>query len=58
MDSLARLDGIDLDSARKTSGSGFYYLKGDIAAAFRHPLHARDFMIDRASTYYIPPFHD
>ncbi len=54
---MERLDGIDLDSARKTSGSGFYYLKGDIARLHSAILsYARDFMIDRGFTYYIPPF--
>ena len=57
VDIMERLDGIDLDSARKTSGSGFYYLKGDIARLHSAILsYARDFMIDRGFTYYIPPF--
>ena len=57
MDIMERLDGIDLDSARKTSGNGFYYLKGDIARLHSAILtYARDFMIDRGFTYYIPPF--
>lgn len=57
MDIMERLDGIDLDSARKTSGNGFYYLKGDIARLHSAILtYARDFMIDRGFTYYVPPF--
>ena len=57
VDIMERLDGIDLDSARKTSGNGFYYLKGDIARLHSAVLsYARDFMIDRGFTYYIPPF--
>ena len=57
VDIMERLSGIDLDSARKTSGSGFYYLKGDIARLHSAVLsYARDFMIDRGFTYYIPPF--
>ena len=57
VDIMERLNGIDLDSARKTSGSGFYYLKGDIARLHSAILsYARDFMIDRGFTYYIPPF--
>ena len=56
-DIMESLDGIDLDSARKTSGNGFYYLKGDIARLHSAILsYARDFMIDRGFTYYIPPF--
>ena len=54
---MERMNGIDLDSARKTSGNGFYYLKGDIARLHSAILsYARDFMIDRGFTYYIPPF--
>ena len=57
IDIMERLDGIDLDAARKTSGNGFYYLKGDIARLHSAVLsYARDFMIDRGFTYYIPPF--
>ena len=54
---MEKLSGIDLDSARKVAGNGFYYLMGDIA-----PLHsavisyARDFMINRGFTYCVPPF--
>lgn len=51
------LNGIDLDSARKTSGNGFYYLMGDIARLHSAILsYARDFMIDRGFTYCIPPY--
>nr|WP_122012402.1 serine--tRNA ligase [Maliibacterium massiliense] len=54
---MEKLHGIDLDSARKTSGNGFYYLCGDIARLHSAILsYARDFMIDRGFTYYIPPF--
>ncbi len=57
VDIMEKLDGIDLDSARKTSGNGFYYLKGDIARLHSSILsYARDFMINRGYTYYIPPF--
>lgn len=54
---MERFGGIDLDSARKTSGNGFYYLRGDIARLHSAILsYARDFMIDRGFTYYVPPF--
>lgn len=54
---MEKLKGIDLESARKTSGNGFYYLKGDIARLHSGILsYARDFMIDRGFEYYIPPF--
>ena len=57
VDIMESLNGIDLDSARKTSGNGFYYLCGDIARLQSAILsYARDFMIDRGFTYYIPPF--
>lgn len=57
VDIMEKLDGIDLDAARKTSGNGFYYLKGDIARLHSSILsYARDFMINRGYTYYIPPF--
>ena len=57
VDIMESFNGIDLDSARKTSGNGFYYLKGDIARLHSAILsYARDFMIDRGFTYYIPPF--
>lgn len=56
-DIMDRFEGIDLDSARKTSGNGFYYLCGDIARLHAAILsYARDFMIDKGFTYYIPPF--
>ena len=56
-DILEALDGLDLDSARSTSGNGFYYLKGDVARLHSSILsYARDFMINRGFTYYIPPF--
>ncbi len=54
---MENVNGIDLDSARKTSGNGFYYLCGDIAQLQSCILsYARDFMIDKGFTYYIPPF--
>ena len=54
---MERFSGIDLDSARKTSGNGFYYLQGDIARMHSAILsYARDFMIDKGFTYYVPPF--
>lgn len=54
---MEKLRGIDLESARKTSGNGFYYLRGDIARLHSGILsYARDFMIDRGFEYYIPPF--
>ncbi|HOO61400.1 MAG TPA: serine--tRNA ligase [Bacillota bacterium] len=57
VDIMERFDGIDLDSARKTSGNGFYYLMGDIARLHSAIIsYARDFMIDRGFTYCIPPF--
>ena len=57
VDIMERLNGIGLDSARRTSGNGFYYLKGDIARLHSAILsYARDFMIDRGFTYYVPPF--
>ena len=57
VDIMENLNGIDLDSARKTSGNGFYYLCGDIARLHSAILsYARDFMVDRGFTYYIPPF--
>ncbi len=56
-DILEALDGIDLDSARRVAGNGFYYLTGDIARLHSAVLtYARDFMIDRGFTYCIPPF--
>ena len=57
IDIMEKFDGIDLDAARKTSGAGFYYLKGNIARLHSAILsYARDFMIDRGFTYYVPPF--
>ncbi|MBQ3552016.1 MAG: serine--tRNA ligase [Clostridia bacterium] len=57
VDIMERLNGIDLNSARKTSGNGFYYLTGDIARLQSAILtYARDFMIDKGFTYCIPPF--
>lgn len=56
-DILERLGGIDLDAARKVSGSGFYYLIGDVARLqSAMTAYARDFMINRGFTYVIPPF--
>lgn len=57
LDILENLCGIDLDSARRTSGQGFYYLLGDVARLHSAVLtYARDFMIDKGFTYVIPPF--
>ena len=57
VDIMEKFNGIDLDAARKTSGNGFYYLSGDIARLHSAILsYARDFMIDRGFTYYVPPF--
>ena len=54
---MEKLKGIDLDSARKVAGNGFYYLLGDIARLHSAVIsYARDFMIDRGFTYCIPPF--
>ncbi len=54
---MEKLKGIDLDSARKVAGNGFYYLMGDIARLHSAVIsYARDFMIDRGFTYCIPPF--
>lgn len=56
-DILERLQGIDLDSARKVAGNGFYYLMGDIARLHSAVIsYARDFMINRGFTYCVPPF--
>jgi len=53
---MESFNGLDIDSARKTSGSGFYYLKGDVARIHSAILsYARDFMIDRGFEYYVPP---
>lgn len=57
IDIMERLKGIDLDSARRVAGNGFYYLMGDIARLHSAVIsYARDFMIDRGFTYCIPPF--
>ncbi len=57
LDILESLDGIDVDSARRTSGQGFYYLTGDIARLHSAVLtYARDFMINKGFTYCIPPY--
>ncbi len=57
VDIMENLKGIELDQARETSGNGFYYLRGDIARLHSACLsYARDFMIDRGFTYYIPPY--
>ena len=54
---MERFNGIDLDSARKVAGNGFYYLMGDIARLHSAVIsYARDFMIDRGFTYVIPPY--
>ena len=54
---IERFNGIDLDSARKVAGNGFYYLMGDIARLHSAVLaYARDFMINRGFTYCVPPF--
>ncbi len=54
---MERFHGIDLDSARKVAGNGFYYLMGDIARLHSAVIsYARDFMIDRGFTYCVPPF--
>ncbi|WP_143319131.1 serine--tRNA ligase [Clostridium sp. HBUAS56010] len=54
---MESFDGIDLDSARKVAGNGFYYLMGDIARLHSSVIsYARDFMINRGFTYCIPPF--
>lgn len=54
---MEKFDGIDLDSARRVAGNGFYYLMGDIARLHSAVIsYARDFMIDRGFTYCVPPF--
>ena len=56
-DIMAKFDGIDIDSAGKVAGNGFYYLMGDIARLHSAVIsYARDFMIDRGFTYCVPPF--
>ncbi|MBE5940016.1 MAG: serine--tRNA ligase [Lachnospiraceae bacterium] len=54
---MEKFDGLDLDSARKVAGNGFYYLMGDVARLHSAIIsYARDFMINRGFTYCIPPF--
>lgn len=54
---MERFDGIDLESARRVAGNGFYYLMGDIARLHSAVIsYARDFMIERGFTYCVPPF--
>ena len=54
---MENLHGLDLDSARKVAGNGFYYLMGDVARLHSAVIaYARDFMIDRGFTYCVPPF--
>ena len=56
-DIMEKFNGIDLDSARRVAGNGFYYLMGDIARLHSAVIsYARDFMIDRGFTYCVPPF--
>lgn len=56
-DIMAKFNGIDLESARRVSGNGFYYLMGDIARLHSAVIsYARDFMINRGFTYCIPPY--
>ncbi|MBQ7599107.1 MAG: serine--tRNA ligase, partial [Clostridia bacterium] len=56
-DIMERFNGIDLDSARRVAGNGFYYLMGDIARLHSSVIaYARDFMIGRGFTYVVPPF--
>ncbi len=56
-DIMERFDGIDMDAAARVSGSGFYYLLGDIARMHEAVLaYGRDFMINKGFTYCIPPF--
>ncbi len=56
-DIMAKFNGLDLDSARKVAGNGFYYLMGDVARLHSAIIsYARDFMIDRGFTYCIPPY--
>ncbi len=57
IDIMKKLNGVDLDAARKVAGNGFYYLMGDIARLHSAVIsYARDFMIDRGFTYCVPPF--
>ena len=56
-DIMEKLNGIDLDAARRVAGNGFYYLMGDIARLHSAVIaYARDFMINRGFTYCVPPF--
>ena len=56
-DIMEKLNGIDLDSARKVAGNGFYYLMGDVARLHSAVIsYARDFMINKGFTYCVPPF--
>jgi seryl-tRNA synthetase len=56
-DILESFDGLDIDAAGRTSGNGFYYLKGDVARLHSSILaYARDFMINKGFTYFVPPF--
>ena len=58
-DIMENFDGIDLDSARRVAGNGFYYLMGDIVKSLPHSAvisYSRDFMINRGFTYCVPPF--
>jgi len=56
-DIMKTFNGIDLDAARRVAGEGFYYLSGDIARLHSAVIsYARDFMINRGFTYYVPPF--
>lgn len=57
LDIIEKVGGIDLDSARRVAGNGFYYLMGDIARLHSAVLaYARDFMINKGFTYVIPPY--
>ena len=57
VDIMEKVNGIDIDAARRVSGNGFYYLKGDIARLHSAILsYARDFMINKGFTYCVPPF--
>ena len=56
-DIMESLDGVEMDAAGRVAGNGFYYLKGDIARLHSAVLaYARDFMINKGFTYFIPPF--
>ena len=57
LDIMEALDGVDIDTARRVSGAGFYYLKGDVARVHSAVLsYARDYMINEGFEYYIPPY--